>query len=117
MSFTSNSGIIEIKTSRGLKYLSINRVMFIEAKDKGSIIHLDNKEQIKTKYLLKKYSGVLEPPCFFRCHNSFIVNCCFIDCFCKGEIILNDNTRIPFSRNKTQLLKENLISYHLTLNH
>jgi len=104
-----NTQVLEIKTSKGIKYISQNRIVYIKAENKGTNINLNNSEKVYTKHLLKWYNKYLKSPIFFRCHNSYIVNCIDVECHCSSEIILKEQIRIPLSRNKKQSFKENLI--------
>jgi DNA-binding LytR/AlgR family response regulator len=113
----ADSQILEIKTNKGIKYIALNRLIYVKAENRGSILHLENSEQISTKHYLKWYHNKLSVPEFFRCHNSYLVNCRFVDCFCSQEIVLLDNQRIPLSRYKTQSFKENLIDLQLKVNY
>ena len=99
---------IEIKTSKGYKIICIKNILYIEAARKCSIIYLDNTELIITYHLLKWYERYLLKPYFFRCHNSYIINCQFVDFYWNEGITLTNSSRIPISRNKVALFKENL---------
>jgi len=110
---TQGQPVLEIHTQKGLKLININRIRFIKAFKKRTVINLVNQENVETNYLIKLYDNYLPSPHFFRCHNSYLVNCNFVDCFCSNEIILNENTRIPLSRSKKELFKENLIELQM----
>ena len=101
--------VLEIKTAKGIKYISYNKVIFIKAENRGTIIVLNNSERIFTKYPIKWYERFLLNPYFFRCHNSYIINCKYFDCLCSSDIVLKGNIRIPLSRNRKVSLKENQI--------
>ena len=87
--------VLEIKTAKGIRYISQNRIVYIKAENKGTIINMNNSERVFTKHLLKWYSKHLLSPEFFRCHNSYIVNCHHVECYCSNEIILKEQIRIP----------------------
>jgi len=101
--------VLEIKTAKGIKYISQARLIYIKAENKGTILFLNNSEKIFTKHLIKWYKKFLFNPEFFRCHNSYIVNCQNVDFICSNEVILKDQIRIPLSRNRKKLLVENMI--------
>jgi two-component system, LytTR family, response regulator len=101
--------VLEIKTNKGIKYISQNRLIYIKAENRGTILLLNTSERLFTNHLIKWYENYLLNPEFFRCHNSYIVNCRYFDCLCGNEIILKDQIRIPLSRKKKNLFKENLI--------
>lgn len=104
-----NNQHIEVKTPVGFKILCIKKILYVEASRKCSIVYLDNHEVIITYHLLKWYSNYLLEPCFFRCHNSFLVNCFFVDHYCRKIVTLKNNRKIPISQNKKFAFKENLI--------
>lgn len=99
---------IEVKTSRGFKIISSNNIIYIEAARKCSIVHLNTTACVITYHLLKWYDKYLPEPHFFRCHNSYIVNCKYVDCYCNKTIILKDKDKIPLSRNKMWSFRNNL---------
>jgi two-component system, LytTR family, response regulator len=101
--------VLEIKTAKGIKYISQNRLIYIKAENRGTMLLLNNSDKIFTRHLIKWYEKVLFNPEFFRCHNSYIVNCRYFDCLCGNEIILKKQIRIPISRKRKNSLKGNLI--------
>jgi DNA-binding LytR/AlgR family response regulator len=105
---------IEVKTPVGFKILSIRKILFVEASRKCSVVYLDNQEVIITYHLLKWFSNYLLEPCFFRCHNSYLVNCFFVDHYCRKIVTLKNNRKIPISQNKKFAFKENLIHFNET---
>ena len=100
---------LEVKTSSGLKVIYIKNILFIEAAKKFSIVHFADNNLI-TYHSLKWYMNYLLKPDFFRCHNSFIVNCQSIECYCSKEIRLKNNDKVPISRIRLRSLIENLKS-------
>ncbi|MDO9339837.1 MAG: LytTR family DNA-binding domain-containing protein [Bacteroidales bacterium] len=99
---------LEVKTPAGLKVICIKNILYIEAEGKFSIMYLDDFNIIITYHLLKWYDKYLLQPYFFRCHNSYLVNCRFVDCYCNKSITLIDKNRIPLSRSRIRSFKENL---------
>jgi two-component system, LytTR family, response regulator len=100
------SGVIEIKTEKGFKIISYNQILSIRANKKKTIVQISNAESVKSLNSLKWFSRKLVPPDFFRCHNSYMVNCRYIDCFSTKAIILKGNTIVPLTRNKLLKLEE-----------
>jgi DNA-binding LytR/AlgR family response regulator len=98
----------EVKTPFGLKVICVKNILYVEAARKCSIVYLDGLNTLITYHLLKWYGKYLLKPCFFRCHNSYIVNCRFVDGYCNNTITLNDKNRIPLSRNRIMSFKEDL---------
>jgi DNA-binding LytR/AlgR family response regulator len=111
MNIITNNGqpILEIQAARGLKLIPVRNILFIQSSKKKSIIQLYSSERIQTNYLIKAYCNCLPKPLFFRCHNSYLVNCRIVDYFSSTEIILQGNRRIPLSRRRKKEFKNNLI--------
>jgi two-component system LytT family response regulator len=107
------SKIIEIRTIKGQKILLAEKIILVRSEKKGTIIQLCDAETIKSPQNLKMFQESLTQPIFFRCHNSFLINCKYVDCFNSKEVLLKGNVRVPVSRSKHQLLKENLIDFEL----
>ncbi|NLJ43940.1 MAG: LytTR family transcriptional regulator [Bacteroidales bacterium] len=101
--------VLEIKTAKGIKYISQNRIIYVKAENRGTVLLLNNSDRILTKHLIKWFEKYLISPEFFRCHNSYIINCRYFDCLSSCQIILKGQIRIPLSRNRKRLFKENLI--------
>jgi len=106
---SKNFPILEVQTRKGTKLIPLHKIVSIKAFNKGSLINLVSSEIIETNHILKTYNKFLPEPYFFRCHNSYLVNCQFVDCYSSFEIILKGNIRIPLSRSKKQRFKVNLI--------
>jgi DNA-binding LytR/AlgR family response regulator len=92
--------LLGIKTAKGIKFISLGEILFIRADRKHSIIYFSRQEKISTHNLLKWYEQNLPEPQFYRCHDSFIVNCAHIDCICGTRFILNDNFEVSISRKR-----------------
>lgn len=101
--------ILELKSVKGMKLVSLRKILLIKAHKRGSIVYLTDNEIIATNYLLKFYGNFLSVPDFFRCHKSYMINCHYVDCFTYSQVILQNKERIPLSRLKRSLLIEHLI--------
>lgn len=100
--------LFEVKTSLGLKIICVKNIEYIEAARKYSVIHFSDGSSIIAYHLLKWYEELLLKPCFFRCHNSYIINCQFIDSYNHKEVLLKSKEKIPLSRNAVKFFKEHL---------
>ena len=99
---------IEVKTPKGFKVICVRDILYIKSVRKCSIIYFYNTDNIITYHLLRWYENYLLEPFFFRCHNSYLVNCQFVDFYCHKEITLKNQNKIPLSRNNFGIFKENL---------
>jgi DNA-binding LytR/AlgR family response regulator len=109
MESTQLTSVLNVKTARGNKLINLEEILYLEAKDKHSLIYLINSVCIETHHLLKWYEDKLPVPEFCRCHHSFIVNCFYVDCTCGYSVVLEkNNIRIPVSRDRKQYYLDNL---------
>lgn len=51
------------------------------------------------------------PADFTRCHRSFVVNLAYVRSVDRGELYMNDGTRIPISRRYAQKVQADLLAY------
>ena len=105
--------VFEVKTSLGYKMVDSNHIVFLEAKGKFTIIHFKDHSNIITFQMLIWYSKYLFEPCFFRSHNSYIVNCSYINYYTNKEIIMMQGPKVPLSRRRSSSFKENLKYFFL----
>jgi len=107
--FTTPMPILEVKTSKGNQLIVLVEILYLKADNKHSIIYLTNLISVYTNHQLKWYEEKLPEPLFCRCHNSYMVNCLYVDCTCGNNAILKvNNTYVPISRDKMQYYKDNL---------
>ena len=106
--FVKQKQTIEIKTPTGHKIICVKNILYVEAAAKFSIVYFNDFSTIISYQSLKWFDAYLFQPYFFRCHNSYIVNCLLVDCYWKNRIIFRDRNKIPISRNKILPFKENL---------
>jgi DNA-binding LytR/AlgR family response regulator len=100
--------LLEIKTALGNKLIQTHEIMYVKAFNKHSIIFFNDRNIIETNYPLKWYCEKLTEPLYFRSHDSFIVNCLYLNYFCACQLILTNNVRIPLSRYKKEKFMKNL---------
>jgi len=103
---SSESSVLKIKTDKGLKIISKQKIFFIQANKKNSIVRIDEPELINSLHSLRWFSQMLLPLDFFRCHYSYLVNCRLVDCFSSKGITLKGNIIVPLSRNKLPELEK-----------
>jgi DNA-binding LytR/AlgR family response regulator len=106
--FSLSHESIEVKIPSGYKFICPKDILYIEALKKISIVYFSCGDSLITYHLLKWYEKKLPQPFFFRCHNSYIINCQFIEFYCHHLITLKSRDKIPLSRNSKLIFKENL---------
>ncbi len=105
-----NNGLMQdtiaLSTSKGLQFVKIEDIMYLEAESCYTYITMNDK----TKHLASKTMAIFEEvlqdnPLFFRAHKSNIINLKFIKQYIRGEggeLIMQDGTSIALSRNRKQ---------------
>lgn len=88
-----------IETREGKTYVSYNKIMYFQAKDKRIYVRLEN-EEIGFYETIDNLIENLPKEIFIRCHRSFIVNKKKIQKIhnSKNVIIMGDNIIVPISR-------------------
>ncbi|ALU73825.1 LytTR family DNA-binding domain-containing protein [Tenacibaculum finnmarkense] len=97
-----NKRKITINTDGKLIFLKQSEIVFVESDGNYCSIHTINNKKIVVTKKLKEINALLPEEHFFRIHNSFIINLNKLKQFIKsdGYVILEDNHRIPVSRQK-----------------
>lgn len=101
---------IVINTIKESELIELENILYIEADNVYSTIHLSNsKKVICSQRSIKDYEEMLLDKGFFRCHKSFLVNIkqiAGLDRHEGSDIVLKDKTHIPLARRR----KEELMS-------
>jgi len=108
--------IFEVKTARGYKIVHTREVLFIKAEGKFSVIYFDDNSSLITFHMLGWFESFLLPPCFIRCHYSYLVNCCHVGSIDHTKIIIKEKINVPLSRKKAKHFRENLRQFHMKIN-
>jgi two-component system, LytTR family, response regulator len=94
---------IAIPLSDKIEFLSINKIIRLEAEGNYTHIYLDNKRQYLVCKTLKEYQELLENHNFIRTHQSHLINFRKISAYVKtdgGYIAMEDGSQAPISRQK-----------------
>ncbi|MBL7788248.1 MAG: response regulator transcription factor [Chitinophagales bacterium] len=101
---------IVINTIKESELIELENILYIEADNVYSTIHLSNsKKVICSQRSIKDYEEMLLDKGFFRCHKSFLVNIkqiASLDRHEGSDIVLKDKSHIPLARRR----KEELMS-------
>ena len=97
-----NTKKIAINTDGKLIFLESNEILYIVSDGNYSTFHTTNNKKIVVTKKLKEINTILPNEIFFRVHNSYIINLTKVKEFFKtdGYVILEDNHKIPVSRQK-----------------
>lgn len=89
-----------IKSYGDYRFINATDILYFQADNNSTDIHLNNGEMITAFKTLKHFENVL-PAKFYRIHNSYIVNIKHISRIHTGNavcFIKNTTTKIPFSK-------------------
>lgn len=81
------STLIPIKTSDGLFMRTADEIICVRAQQRNVYIHTTS-ETLCTRENIEHWMTVLNAPCFFLTHRSFIVNMRFVQSICRDEVHL-----------------------------
>jgi two-component system, LytTR family, response regulator len=104
----STKQALEVKTPDGLKIICFNNILYVEGAGKCSIVHFKDLSNLIAYHSLKWFNNHLSIPYFYRCHNSYIVNCGLVDYLRNNRVIFKNKNSVPLARNKRHTFKENL---------
>lgn len=106
--FTNDSNTIRIGSKHKGRYVIIGEIIYLEAYQNYTFLHLQNGERLVSGKCLKYYENLLTNQDFTRIHRSFLVNLIHIKEYEKKYRLLHlsDNRVLSVSyRKKTNLSK------------
>ena len=102
---------IAIPTLEGLELINVDHIIRCNSEGNYTMIHQKNNEKLLVSKTLKQIEQQLSPyEQFIRVHHSHLVNLFFVKRYQKGKggnLIMEDNSRIPVSRAR----KENFLDH------
>ena len=101
--FRQYASFIDKKISLVPIYLS--NILYIEALDKHSVLHMSKGKHLRTPYRLKYWNERFENEGFVQSHKSFLVNLSHVKEIKKIDIILWNDDVIPLSRNYKKIFE------------
>ncbi len=93
--------VICVKSYGDYRYIDSTDVLYFEADNNSTDIHLNNGEMITAFKTLKHFETVLPPHQFLRIHNSYIINVNQVSRIHTGNTVCyikNSTTKLPFSK-------------------
>jgi DNA-binding LytR/AlgR family response regulator len=93
--------IICVKSYGDYRYIDSNDILYFEADNNSTDIHLNNGEMITAFKTLKHFETVLPQSQFLRIHNSYIINVNQVSRIHTGNTVCyikNSTTKLPFSK-------------------
>jgi two-component system LytT family response regulator len=100
---------IAIPTFEGFQFMDIKNIVYMEANNNYTRLHLTGSEGITVSRTLREFEDILPDDKFFRIHHSFLINTDYLERYIIGEggqVVMNTGTTLPVSkRKKTDFLK------------
>lgn len=93
--------VICVKSYGDYRYIDSEDILYFEADNNSTDIHLNNGEMITAFKTLKHFETVLPPSQFLRIHNSYIINVNQVSRIHTGNTVCyikNSTTKLPFSK-------------------
>ena len=90
-------------------YVKITDIVRCEASNNYTTFYLQNGEQVLVCKTLKEFADILKPHQFVRTHQSHLVNQQYVKSYLRedgGTLLLNDQTKVPISRQNREFVKE-----------
>lgn len=92
------------------KRININDILYIEAKNKGSLVRLKN-QTLDCSLLLSDFQKKLPEDRFFRSHKSFLVGFKYITEYGSSEIVFSNGEKAKISRYRFNDFKRSYFDY------
>jgi len=102
---------IALPTLQEIMYVRVDNIIRCEASNNYTLFYLQNGEKVLVCKTLKEFAELLTPHNFIRTHQSHLVNLLFVKSFLRedgGALFLNDQTKVPISRQNRDMVKEKL---------
>ena len=102
---------IALPTLKETRFINPKQIIRCESSNNYTTFFLNTRETILVSKPIYEYDELLSDYSFIRCHQSHLVNKNFIRSFIKedsGYLLLDDNTQIPVSRSKKQIITDAL---------
>lgn len=100
---------ITIATSEGFLVLQVRDIVYCQASNNYTVIHLADNKKITSSQTLGYYEELLADNAFFRTHRSYLVNLAHVTSYKKGEggyIIMTNGDEVELARNhKTNFIQ------------
>lgn len=98
IAFKNNNSYITIMQEYKKRSIPTNDIIYVEAMENYSKIHLDNSEVVISRINLKSIIKMLPNDRFIRIHRSFVVNKDKVTQYTKRELQLSNGSTLPLGR-------------------
>jgi len=106
-----NEHRIALTTLKETRFVRVDEILHCESSNNYTMFFLSGGEKIIVSKPIYEFEEVLNGYGFIRCHQSHLVNKYFVKSWVKedgGYLVMKDGTQIPVSRNKKDIVKQQL---------
>jgi len=89
----------------------INDIVYIESKNQNIMIMESNNRLTTIRYKISDAEKLLNDKGFIRIHKGYLVNCFYIFCIHKNEVVLDNNLTLPLSKYRYQEVLKSFLHY------
>lgn len=107
---------IIINHSQGFSIIDVENIIRLEANSNYTKIYVNNNSEILSSKTLKEFEDILNKDSFFRIHKSHLINLKYLKEYSNlegGFVLMNDNSKIIFSRRRYQEFFDKLKDFTL----
>lgn len=101
---------VTVKNDKGTFRIKSSNILFIEVRDRHSVIHTTEGE-VASKEALGKFETMLNGNFFFRCHQGYLVNLRYVNCVIENSVTLHGDWVLPLSRYRKKELVSMMAKY------
>ncbi|RFN58795.1 LytR/AlgR family response regulator transcription factor [Marixanthomonas ophiurae] len=94
---------IVIPSQEGLEFVKMSDILHFEGDNGYTKIHFVNKKSMLSSHNIGYFNKLLDNQSFYLIHKSYLINLSHIKKYLnEGYIVLEDNSKLPVSRNRRQ---------------
>ncbi len=94
---------ITIPTAEGLQFINLEDIVYLEANNNYTYIHLSTQKKFLVSRTLKDFEDILPAESFLRIHHSNIINKSFVERYIRGEggqVVMRNGIVLDVSKRK-----------------
>ncbi len=99
---------IALSSAQEIRYVKPSQIIRCESSNNYTTFYLTSGEKLLISKPIYFYEDLLQDYSFIRCHQSHLVNKKFVTSFIQkdgGNLLLEDNTLLPVSKQKKEMIK------------
>jgi two-component system LytT family response regulator len=109
---------ITIVEQFGFQMVNVSELMYLQAENNYTTLHLSGKDKILATRLLGEFEKMLENPMFYRIHKSTIINLNYLKAYSSYEgnyAVMADGAKLNISRRKLIDFREAVMHFSKTM--